>query len=167
MFFPKFTETKLSKQVSLDNESNLSFGDKNDEKDESSKYSDELGDSINDKRLFSNIPLKKIKTTIPDNIKMNYNFHDEIDDLLDNPSMMPLPKANAFAKHKSEMVKPADDFRSFDKSKLLEKEKNAKAEPEVPKKAAVSNYFLLLLMLNRFHKNERQQCLVLEFLHTK
>ena len=85
---------------------NVSFGENNTENEESSKCIDELNDKINNRGLFDNIPLNKIKTSIPDNIKLKSGFNDDLDSFLDDQMKPSLPKVNTFSKHKSVMMKP-------------------------------------------------------------
>ena len=54
----KGKENEMKRQTNLEKESDLSFGDKNDEKENSSKYSEELEDKMDDMELFGNISLK-------------------------------------------------------------------------------------------------------------
>ena len=76
----------------------------------------------------------KIRTAVPENLKTKTNFQDEIGDFLGDPLIQPLPKVNAFSKHKSEMVRPIGGMKSFGSINMSQKENKAASEADATKK---------------------------------
>ena len=118
----------------------MPLGD-DDRSDNSSEDSDELDDKLGEMRPFGKIPLRKLKTAIPDSLNMKCNPSELLEDFFDDPLEHPLQLANTFQKYKSEMVKPLGGLKAFGvkiQKDAIPKEIWKKEEEDEPKK--VINY---------------------------
>ena len=121
--------------------------DEEDETDESPGDSDELDDSIGEMRPKGKLPLKKLKTIVPEALNMKCNPSELLEDFFDDPLEHPLIAANAFQKSKSEMVRPLFGLKSSQK-KTSKKNSNKNIgkieEEEEDKNVRIKNYLILI-----------------------
>ena len=81
--------------------------------EESSEDSDELDDKLGEMRPNGKIPLRKLKTAIPETLNIKYNPSELLEGFFDDPLEHPLIAANAFQKSKSEMINPKMGLKSL------------------------------------------------------
>lgn len=106
----------------------------NDRSDSSSEDSD---DHLGEMRPFGKIPLRKLKTALPENLNMKCNPSELLEDFFDDPLEHPLTLVNTFQKYKSEMVKPLGGLKPLIKKSdagVKPHETSKKEEEDEPKK---------------------------------
>jgi hypothetical protein len=115
---PKFEKNKQTLKEKKENaakinmlvQDDLSFGEGS---EESSVDSDEFDDQMSEMRPNGKLGLKKLQTTIPDNLKMDCTPSELLDDFFDDPLEHPLLPNNKFVKHKSEAPRPIGALKSY------------------------------------------------------
>lgn len=104
----------------------MSFGDS----DSESSDSDDLDDENGEMRPNGKITLKKLQTSIPENLKLECTPSELLDDFFDDPLEHPLLPSNKFTKYKSEAIRPIGALKTHQSIMASLKTKPSKDDTE-------------------------------------
>ena len=104
----------------------MSFGDSDSESSDSSDFDDD----VSEMRPNGKIALKKLQTSIPENLKLECTPSELLDDFFDDPLEHPLLPSNKFTKYKSEAIRPIGGLKTHQSIMASLKPKPSKDDSE-------------------------------------